>query len=126
MKKFAAVLADGTIGYTISPSLDDHYQDGQVVGDYTMIEFPIELSDYDVHTNMVYVNGSLVEKAPNTVNLVENNTLVGLPVPCTILINEKEYPCTEALAEIEFTYVGTYKIVVKATGYYDKEFTVTK
>lgn len=50
--------------------------------------------------------------------------LSGLPVPCTIRINGTAYPCSEAVADLQFDQPGTYAVRVEAWPYLDKEFNV--
>lgn len=129
MKKFAAVdCSTGNVAYTISPACDTDYENGMVVADgrYVMVEYPIEWPDLEVIHKMFYYNGGLAVKLESHALLTEDNVLVGLPVPCEIQINGASYQCPDPLCELDLTHVGTYKVVVKAYGYLDKEFKVTK
>lgn len=123
MKKFAAVNPDGRVSYTAQPSDDSQYTDGQCVGEMTMREFPIELSDTEVLNSKFYDNGwHDITECPAILN---GSTLGFLPMPCLIIIDGTQYPCEDDNAEITFQYPGVHTITVKAARYREKTFTVT-
>lgn len=57
---------------------------------------------------------------------IDGYRLYDLPVPCVVKINEKEYPCDEDHADLEFNLPGVYQITVLAFPHLDAIFQVTK
>lgn len=77
-------------------------------------------SDPDTH----YVKQGVLTPRPQNPAVLDGGTLSGLPVPSTINIGGVDYPCDEPVAELAFDQPGTYRIVVRAWPYLNKEFTV--
>lgn len=72
----------------------------------------------------VYVDGATARPRPSQSTKLIGQTLTNLPVPCTITINDTEYPCNDTSAELAFDYPGKYRIVVRAWPHLDKEFEI--
>lgn len=72
----------------------------------------------------VYVlDGAITDRPANPATLA-GLSLSSLPVPCEIIINGTQYPCTDDHAELTFDQPGTYTVVVCAWPRLDKEFTI--
>lgn len=71
-----------------------------------------------------YVTRGVATLRPEQSSELIGFKLLKLPVPCTIRINERTYPCHEREAELTFDQPGTYKIAVEAWPYIRKEFTI--
>lgn len=71
-----------------------------------------------------YVDGGTWQPRPQCAAQLEGSRLVDLPAPCKIRINDAAYDCPDATADLEFDQPGTYRVVVSAWPYMDKEFTV--
>lgn len=82
------------------------------------------LGRYDMET--MYVENGLVIARPVCPAQLQGLTLSGLPSPCQISINGHVYECDDAEAELDFDSPGTYKVVVRAWPYLDKEFSIEK
>lgn len=57
---------------------------------------------------------------------IDGSRLYDLPVPCVVKINDKEYPCDEDHADLEFNLPGVYNVSVLAFPLLDASFQVTK
>lgn len=82
----------------------------------------VVLGDYygqDVYT----VSGQVVPRPVNPATR-DGHTLMNLPAPCTIHINEAAYLCGDSIAVMTFSQPGTYRVRVEAWPYLDKEFTI--
>lgn len=69
-------------------------------------------------------NEQIAVRPANTATLVDGK-LKNLPVPCTIYINGRAYPCEDGEADLAFTYPGTYQMLVEAFPYLDATFALT-
>lgn len=72
-----------------------------------------------------FVRGGEVLKRPACPARLVGDELRGLPVPCTILIDDVGYPCDTPDAELVFTQPGEYTVRVQAWPYMDGVFEVT-
>lgn len=78
-------------------------------------------ADLDAH---YVVDGAIVDRPLNPAVLT-GNQLLELPIPCTIFINDKAYPCVDAVCDLSFARGGLlYKIRVEAFPYADAVFQV--
>ncbi|MEJ7745347.1 MAG: hypothetical protein WKF61_01040 [Luteimonas sp.] len=71
-------------------------------------------------------NGVVTARPQNPARLDDGKQLYRLPIPCTITINDKSYPCREDRATLEFTYPGRYAIRVRSFPWQDATFEITK
>lgn len=82
----------------------------------------IFIGEIDPATHYV-VDGAAQPRPINHATLVEK-TLVNLPIPCVIKINQQQYQCSDSRAELDFTYAGIYTITVLAFPVMDAVFTL--
>lgn len=54
MKKFAYVTNKGEVAHIIEPAIEDALQDGQVVGEYLVVEVPYQEDTTELLTTRVY------------------------------------------------------------------------
>ena len=72
----------------------------------------------------VYVlSGEVTPRPVNPVTL-SGFTLNNVPVPATVKINDTSYETNESQVELGFNLPGTYKVLVSAWPYLDKEFQI--
>ncbi|MEI2416225.1 hypothetical protein V8Z80_08575 [Orrella sp. JC864] len=71
-----------------------------------------------------YVVAEAVVARPSNPARLEGLVLVDLPAPCRIDIDGQEYECDDTRAELEFSVPGTFRVMVRAWPYLDKEFTI--
>lgn len=76
------------------------------------------------HWDTHYVNAGVIVVRPAMSAVLTENAITGLPVPCTVYVNEKAYPCTDTEAELAFAYPGKYAIRVEAFPFQNATFTV--
>ena len=50
---------------------------------------------------------------------VDGNWLRNMPAPCTVVVDDVEFPCAETHAELVFNHKGTYTVEVRAFPYLD-------
>lgn len=77
-------------------------------------------SDPETH----YVAQGVLTPRPENPAALSAGTLSDLPVPCTIHIGSVDYPCDEPVAELAFDQPGTYRVVIEAWPYLNKEFEI--
>lgn len=77
---------------------------------------------WDGDTHYV-VDGEAVPRPENPTTL-DGMTLRNVPVPATLTINETEYQTDSDTVELGFDYPGTYRVIVRAFPYLDKELTI--
>ena len=106
-----------------------HDDDGRILfaGDVpeSQLEYQgddIVLGEADPKTQ--YVSNKRIVARPTNPALLVGRVLRNLPKPCQITINGKVYPCNDGIAELAFTYPGTYAITVEAWPYRDAEYEV--
>ncbi|WP_017879743.1 hypothetical protein [Janthinobacterium sp. CG3] len=75
-------------------------------------------------TELQYVVNEHIVQRPASPAVLTGLKLERLPTPCLVIINGAEYPCDEGVADLEFTYPATYKIIVRAFPYLDATFEV--
>jgi hypothetical protein len=70
MKKFAYVTNKGEVAHIIEPATDGALQDGQVAGEYLVVEVPYETDTKELLTTKVYDDASKVwsDRAPKPSN----------------------------------------------------------
>lgn len=71
-----------------------------------------------------YVAQGVLTQRPEIPAVLSGTSLSGLPVPCTITIGGVDYPCQESVAELAFDQPGTYRVIVQAWPYLNKEFSI--
>nr|WP_313656923.1 hypothetical protein [Achromobacter ruhlandii] len=71
-----------------------------------------------------YIENGRVMPRPLSRASLDGRTLSGLTVPCSIIINDGEYPCDETHVELEFDQPGRYRVTVRAWPQMDKEFEI--
>ena len=69
-----------------------------------------------------YVKDGAIAPRPAGHAELAGKTLIGLPVPCVVHINQTGYSCSEPVAELSFPYPGTYRIRIEAFPYLDALF----
>jgi hypothetical protein len=74
----------------------------------------------DLQGHYVY-QGRLLEKERLVASVI-GNTIVGLPMPCTLTVNGQVYQCDDGTAEFNFTYPGTYVVVTESPAYITQTF----
>jgi hypothetical protein len=79
----------------------------------------------DVHPERHYVVDGQLTLRPANPARIHGTELNGLPRPCDIVINGRAYACADGHAQLEFTYPGTYRVVVRAFPFVDATFEVT-
>lgn len=83
----------------------------------------IQVDDYNPRLDSThYVSEGTVAERPACPAQLDGLTLVDLPVPCTIIINGKEYECNDTTAELSFNLPSKYSIMVRAFPYLDGVF----
>lgn len=88
-------------------------------------EFVIE-GTADAVTQKIDVDTrTVVSRLVNPAKLV-GAELQDVPVGSTVIINNTSYPVTDSTVTLDFTYPGTYKILVTGWPYQDAKFEVTK
>ncbi len=74
--------------------------------------------------DLQYVRERVLVSRPESPVVLEGLTLSRLPVPCVIRIGDVGYPTEEPVAELEFSQPGTYRVVIEAWPYLNKEFEI--
>lgn len=69
--------------------------------------------------NEFYVSNGAVESRPSQQTQLAASKLIGLPVPCTIRINQTIYECDEPDCSLFFAYPGDYTITIQAFPFQD-------
>ena len=99
-------LQGSRIAIELNKSMNPNWVDGQW--------------DTDKH---YVLNGEPINRPVNPTQMDEL-TLINLPVPCKILINDNQYDITDSTVELELPMSAKYKIVVKCFPYLDAEFEI--
>lgn len=71
-----------------------------------------------------YVLNGVATAKPVNPTTVSGDTLLNVPIPAKVLINNAPYDTNEATVELSFTHPGTYNVKVIAWPYLDKEFLI--
>lgn len=96
---------------------------GEIIGwvsDHTPPEGPgymLSPTGGPVDGRVCYVVGGAVVPRPRMEARLFNRRITGLPVPCLITINDKPYECVESSVTLEFTYSGSYRVLIQAFPY---------
>ena len=76
--------------------------------------------------NTHYVVGSALVPLQVMAPTKAGTTLSGLPMPCTVKTNNQTFTVTDGVAELDYSFVGTYTVEVTALHYLPYTTTVTK
>ncbi|MEG1501972.1 MAG: hypothetical protein RR203_02525 [Synergistaceae bacterium] len=68
-----------------------------------------------------YIKNGIPTKRPQMQIISSNNTLTGLPMPCTVECNRHTYTVDDCVFEYGTHISGTYKVIAKAFPYLDWE-----
>lgn len=78
----------------------------------------------DLHLDYV-ASGAIVRRPANPATLT-GNTITNIPPGATVSINHIDYSVDDGVVELDFTFPGTYQILVNAFPYLTASFTVVK
>lgn len=74
-----------------------------------------------VNSETHYIKNGQIAERPIQQTKLTGLTLIDLPVPCTIFINDTPYECESDTAELEFDQPTSYTIRVEVWPYQDWE-----
>lgn len=114
-------------------SISFHNERGEIVGSLSGPKATIDVTKQ--HTDDLWVNGThdgavsyvqdgAVRARPEQNTTLDGHTLMHLPVPCIIHINETAYDCDDDTAELVLDQNTTYAVVVEAWPFLDREYTI--
>lgn len=72
----------------------------------------------------VYVKNGEALARPVQNTILDGHTLMHLPIPCIVRINESDYDCDDSTAELVLDQNTTYTVTVIAWPFIDREFTI--
>jgi len=104
--------------------------DGRIVCTYRLTDEAFHANQHkglhlgQVDSSKHYYPRGIVRDRPAQASTLKGTTLSDLPVPCTVLINGTPYKVDDGTAELSFSQVGNYHIVVRAWPYLDMEFDI--
>ena len=74
--------------------------------------------------DVYYVKHGKAVKRPKNPCYADGQTLLNVPVPCVVWVNDTKYECDENTIDLEFDQPGTYVIRVQSWPYLDAEFEI--
>lgn len=73
-----------------------------------------------------YIVAGQVMPRPENTAFLDGTVIKNLPVPSTLKINGKSYPCADTRVDLEFTYPGVYVIEIDSFPHKPAKFTVVR
>mgnify|MGYP001051725996 CR=1 FL=1 len=74
--------------------------------------------------DMYYIKDGRPVKRLKNPCVVEGQSLLNVPVPSVIWVNQTRYDCDDSTVELEFNQPGTYTVRVQSWPYLDTEFEI--
>lgn len=107
------------------PATGQILYNGEVPESFIALQGPhLIFGNYD--SEGYYVVAGQVMPRPENTAFLDGTVIKNLPVPSTLKINGKSYPCADTRVDLEFTYPGVYVIEIDSFPHKPTRFTVVR